>query len=124
MPIMITIVAVNFLFSRNTKDEASMLAPTALRTKFEQLPKGAIRTEALDIADQLDTLAGDYDAATEAAMNAYIEDVAQWDSSADALLEVLQPLDRRRDNTLPQLIQLRQHLVDTLSPEEWDDVFG
>jgi hypothetical protein len=121
---MITIVAVNFLFSRNTKDEASMLAPTALRTKFEQLPKGGIRTEVLDIADQLDTLAGDYDAATEAAMNAYIEDVAQWDSSADALLEVLQPLDRRRDNTLPQLIQLRQHLVDTLSPEEWDDVFG
>ena len=57
-------------------------------------------------------------------MNAYIDDVKQLNSSADTLIATFQPMDERRQETLPQLIQLRQRFVDILTSEEWDEVFS
>jgi hypothetical protein len=124
MPVLITISAITYLFYGGSNGEVSFLDPAALREKLETLPKGSTREESLLLADQLDALAREYDIATDAAMNAYIDDVQQINSSADTLIATLQPMDVVRHETLPQLIQLRQHLVDILTPEEWDDVFS
>ena len=124
MPVLITIATVSALFKGGSKEQPGFLAPTALRAKLEELGDGPARSQALEIADQLDALARQYDDATDAAMSAYIEDVEQWSSTADELIEDLQPLDQLRGQTLQELIQLRQRLVDALSAEEWDEVFG
>ena len=124
MPILITISAITYLFYGGSDGEVSFLDPAALREKLETLPQGSTREEALLLADQLDALAREYDRATNAAMNAYIDDVQQFNSSADTLIATFQPMDERRQETLPQLIQLRQRFVDILTPEEWDEVFS
>jgi uncharacterized membrane protein YccC len=124
MPILITIATVTALFKRGSKEQPGFLAPTALRAKLEDLEEGPARSEALEIADQLDALASEYDDATDAAISVYIEDVEQWSSTADELIEDLQPLDQLRRQTLSELVPLRQRLIDALSPEEWDQVFG
>jgi len=124
MPILATIATVTYLFSRGSKGEAGFLAPAVLREKIEKLPEGSTRTKALGVADRLDTLAREYDSASEAAMNAYAADVKDWNSSADKLIADMGPLDMVRGNTLSEVTRLRDDLVDALSPEEWDEVFG
>ena len=126
MPVLVTISAVTYLFKRGSGDEeerASFLAPDVLRNRLAALPEGPTRKIALGIADQVDTLAVAYDAATAAAMSAYSDDVAKWKSSADTLTATLKPMDQTRATTLPDLIELRKRLVDTLTPEEWRQVF-
>ena len=56
-------------------------------------------------------------------MKAYITDVEKWDSSADKLIEDLQPSDQLRKKMLPELIRMREDLVELLSLEEWEGVF-
>jgi hypothetical protein len=124
MPILVTIATVTYLFSKGSKGEAGFLAPAVLREKIEKLPEGSDRTKALGVADRLDTLAREYDSATDAAMSAYITDVKDRNSSADMLIEDMEPIDRVRGNTLSEVVRLREDLVDALSPEEWDEVFG
>ena len=122
MPVLITIATVTYLFM-GSKDHPSFLDPAALRKKIEKLPEGTTRTQALGIADRLDTLALEYDDVTDASMKAYIADVEKWDSSADKLIEDLQPSDQLRKKILPELIRLRERLVEILSVEEWEEVF-
>ena len=122
MPVLITIATVTLIF-KGSKDDASFLDPAALRKKIEKLPEGTTRTEALGIADRLDTLALEYDDVTDASMKAYIADVEKWDSSADKLIEDLQPSDQLRKKMLPELIRMREDLVELLSLEEWEGVF-
>ena len=125
MPILITITTISYLFLRGSGGgSASFLDPAALRKKLEELPVESARAQALGIADQLDTLARDYDQATEAAMNAYLTDVAKWRSSASSLIDVLQQQDQVRGSVLRDLVQLRRSLRETLSPAEWDQVFA
>ena len=122
MPVLITIATVTILF-KGSKDHASFLDPAALRERIEKLPEGTAQAEALGLADQLDTLALEYDEVTDASMKAYIADVEKWDSSADKLIEDLQPSDQLRKKMLPELIRLRERLVEILSVEEWEEVF-
>ena len=124
MPVLVTIAAVTYLFSGGSKEKAGFLAPSALREKLEELPEGSTRAEALGIADDLDSLADEYDESADDAMNKYAEDVKDWSSSVDELLGALEPSDRIRSKTIRELVRLRQRLVDALTPEEWDEVFG
>ena len=124
MPVLMTITTVTYLFARGGKGNAGFLDPMGLRKKMEKLKDEDSRRESLVLMDQLDTLAKEYDTATTAAMKTYIEDVKQWKSSAEELAKVFEPHDRVRAETLPKLIELRQRLLDTLSPEEWDKVFS
>ena len=124
MPILVTISTITYLFVSGSKGgSASFLNPAALRKKLEELPEESTRTRALVIADQLDTLARRYDGATEATMSAYLADVAKWKSSASSLIESLEEHDQVRGRVLRDLVQLRQRLLETLSPAEWDQVF-
>jgi hypothetical protein len=124
MPVLITIATITYLFKGEPDDLAGFLNPAALRNRLEELPEGPTRNAALGIMDRIDTLAQEYDDATDAAIAAYIADVEKWGSTADILIEDLQPADKLRGQTLPEIIELRQQLIDALTPEEWDQVFG
>lgn len=124
MPVLTTIATVSYLFARGGKGNAGFLDPMGLRKKMEKLKDEDSRRKSLVLMDQLDDLAQAYDAATTAAMDAYVADIKQWKSSAEELVEIFEPQDRVRAETLPKLIELRQRLLDTLSPEEWDKVFS
>ena len=123
MPVLATIAAVSFLFGRSRK-KASLLDPAGLRAKIEKLPEGPSRTKAIALVDSLDRLAAEHDAATDAAIKAYITDVEKYTTSTDQLVEDFKPLDQARTRVYQELIEVRQTLIDTLSPEEWDKVFG
>ena len=123
VPVLVTIAAVNFLFG-GSKEKASFLNPPALRAKLEKLPEGENRTRYLALVDRLDVLAKEHEAATDAAIKAYIADVEKYTTTADQLADDFEPLDRERTKVYRELIEVRQDLIDTLSPEEWKKVFG
>ena len=123
MPVLVTIAAVSYLFG-GSKDQASFLNPAGLRAKLEKLPEGSTRTEALVLADKLDLLAKKHENATDATMRAYAADVERYTTTTDQLVDDFEPLDQIRAKVYRELVELRQALIDTLSPEEWDQVFG
>ena len=123
MPVLVTIAAVSYLFG-GSKSKASFLNPPALRAKLEKLPEGENRTKSLALVDRLDVLAKAHDEATDAVIRAYITDVEKYTTTADQLANDFEPLDRSRTKVYRELIEVRQDLIDTLSPEEWDQVFG
>jgi hypothetical protein len=124
MPVLVTIATITYLFKGAPEDQPGFFNPAALRAQIEALSEGPARTEALEILDQLDALAREYDDATDAAMGAYIADVEKYDSTADDLISDLLPPDQIRMSTLPKVIRLRERLVEALSEAEWDEVFG
>lgn len=126
MPVLVTIATVNALFrgSKGSKDKVSFLNPPGLRVKLEDLREGSARTRALALADRLDLLAKEYNDARDAAISAYAADVKKWATTPDQLSDDLEPLDRMRTKAYQELVEMRQALIDTLSPEEWDQVFG
>jgi len=124
MPILVTLASIKILFKGDADERAGFLAPVALHEKLEALPESPTRTTALAISDQLDGLAQTYDDATDVALSAYVIDVEKYDSTADDLIKDLQLPDQLRGATLPEVISLREQLVDVLSPEEWDQMFG
>ena len=122
MPVLVTIAAVSYLFG-GSKDQASFLNPAGLRAKLEKLPEGSTRTRALALTDKLDLLAKEHEDATDATLSAYAADVERY-TTTDQLVDDFEPLDQERAKVYRELVELRQALIDTLSPEEWDQVFG
>ena len=123
MPVLVTIAAVSYLFG-GSKKKTSLLDPAGLRKKIEKMPEGESRTKALALVDRLDMLANEHNQATDAALKAYIADVENYTTRTDELIDDFEPLDRVRTNVYRELVEIRQALIDTLSPEEWEKVFG
>ncbi len=123
MPVLVTIAAVSYLFG-GSKDKVSFLNPSGLRAKLEKLPEGSARTRALALADKLDLLAKEHDEATDAVLSVYAADVERYTTTTDQLVDDFEPLDQERAKVYRELVELRQALIDTLSPDEWDQVFG
>ena len=123
MPVLVTIAAVSYLFG-GSKEKASFLNPAGLRKKVEKLPEGAERTSVIALVDRLDILAKEHEAATDAAINAYITDVEKYESATRQLVEDFEPLDRVRTRVYREIVEVRQAMVETLSTKEWDKVFG
>ena len=123
MPVLVTLAVVSYLFG-DSKDKASFLNPTGLRAKLEKLPEGPARTRALALTDELDLLAKAHEDATDAVLSVYAADVESYTTTTDQLVDDFEPLDQERAKVYRELVELRQALIDTLSPEEWDKVFG
>ena len=123
MPVLTTIAIVSYLFG-GSKDKVSFLNPAALRAKLEKLPEGSTRTRALALTDKLDLLAKEHEDATDAVLSVYAADVERYTTTTDQLVDDFEPLDQERAKVYRELVELRQALIDTLSPEEWDQVFG
>ena len=123
MPVLVTIAAVSYLFG-GSKEKTSFLDPVGLRKKIEKLPEGENRTKAIALVDRLDVLAQEHNAATDAALKAYIADVEKYTTSTDQLVADFEPADWERTKVYRELIEVRQAMVETLSAKEWDKVFG
>ena len=122
MPVLVTIATVSYLF-KGPKDKASFLDPPSLRAKLEKFPEGSTRTKALEIVDRLDVLAKEHNEATDAVIAAYAADVEKWKTPPDKLVDDFEPLDQVRTKVYRELLEIRQALIETLSPDEWNRVF-
>ena len=124
MPVLITIATVNALF-RPGSEQISFLDPDSLRARCnEMIEDTETRARALMLTEELLRLAQQYNRAVAASVEAYIAKSGQWDSSANDLIELLQPWDSARARTVGGIVRVRQSMRELLTTEQWDRVFG
>lgn len=123
MAVVATITTITLMFFKGGK-RASLLDPKALRKAVEKLPKGEAREESLKVVALLDGLARQYELTTESNLEAYTRTAERWDSSASSLAQIREPADRARVQTLLKIVDLRESLLRTLTPQQWEKVFG
>ena len=120
---LITATVISLLLFRGG-GQASFLDPVALRDRIrDEVPEGQARQAALALADELLELARAYVAATKAVLDEYMLHTSRGTSSAESIIDIVGPLDRSRFETLREIVRLRQSLLGSLSPEEWQSVF-
>lgn len=124
MPVLITIATINALF-RTGSEQISFLDPDALRERCNDVIEDTeTRARAVKLTEQLQQLARQYNSAVAASVGAYLDKSAQWDSSANDLIELLQPWDKARADTVQGIVRVRQSMRELLTAEEWARVFG
>ena len=124
MPVLITIATVNALF-RPGSEQISFLDPEALRTRCNEVIEDTeTRARAVMLTEELMRLAQQYDLAVAASVDSYLAKSAQWDSSANDLIELLQPWDSARLRTIEEIVRIRQSMHELLTTEQWNRVFG
>lgn len=124
MPVLITIATINALF-RTGSEQISFLDPDALRERCNDVIEDTeTRARAVKLTEQLQQLARQYNSAVAASVDAYLDKSAQWDSSANDLIELLQPWDKARADTVQGIVRVRQSMRELLTAEEWARVFG
>ena len=124
MPVLITIATINALF-RTGSEQISFLDPDALRERCNDVIEDTeTRARAVKLTEQLQQLAQQYNTAVAASVDAYLDKSAQWDSSANDLIELLQPWDKARADTVQGIVRVRQSMRELRTAEEWARVFG
>ncbi len=124
MPVLVTIATINALF-RPGSEQISFLDPEALRERCNAvIGDNETRHRALLLTEELMRLAQQYNKAVAASVEAYLTESAQWDSSANDLIELLQPWDSARLQTVQGIVRVRQSMRELLTNEQWDKVFG
>ena len=125
MPVLVTIATINFLFGTPDEEAVSFLNPYVLRARCkEEIEDANKRQQAVELTEQLQQLAAQYQEAVVATVDAYIDESVKWESSADGLIEVLEPWDSTRTKTLQEIVRVRQAMHDLLTTEQWNRVFG
>jgi hypothetical protein len=123
VPVLITIATINALF-RTGSEQISFLDPDALRERCNDVIEDTeTRARAVKLTEQLQQLARQYNSAVAVSVDAYLDKSAQWDSSANDLIELLQPWDKARADTLQGIVRVRQSMRELLSTEQWNRVF-
>lgn len=124
MPVLITIATVNALFRLGPDEKVSFLNPDALHARCsDAIEDTETRERAVILAEQLQQLARRYEQAVAASVDAYIEKSAEWDSSANDLIELLQPWDDIRLQTVQEIVRVRQSMRELLTAEQWNRMF-
>ena len=124
MPVLVTIATINALF-RPGSEQISFLDPEALRERCNAvIGDNETRHRALLLTEELMRLAQQYNKAVAASVETYLTESAQWDSSANDLIELLQPWDSARLQTVQGIVRVRQSMRELLTNEQWDKVFG
>jgi hypothetical protein len=124
LPVLITLATINAL-SRPGSEAVSMLNPGILQARcMEAIEDTEIREQAVMLTAELQQLTQRYQNAVAESLDAYLTKSAEWDSSADDLIEILEPLDILRIQTLQDIVQVRLLMREILTAEQWDNVFG
>ena len=98
MPVLVTIATISILFRGGST--VSFLDPAMLRDQLEdELEESAARDDALLLVDKLEQLAGQYDTSLAASVEAYVTESANAESTAEDLIEILEPAAWRTDAT-------------------------
>ena len=72
---------------------------------------------------ELQSLVPRYEAAVSETIDAYLVKLRNWQSSADDLIELLDPLDHERIRTLEEIVRLRHAMRELLNANQWNQVF-
>jgi hypothetical protein len=124
VPVLVTIATINALFRIST-DGVSFLDPDALRARVVDVIEDTdTRERALQIIGELQSLAREYEDKVTATVDLYLAESATWDSSATELIDLLEPMDGDRVQTLQDIVQARQSMRDLLTNEQWKRVFS
>jgi hypothetical protein len=124
VPVLITIATVNALF-RPGSEQISFLDPEALRARCNDVIEDTeTRARAVMLTEDLMRLAHQYNMAVASSVEAYLAKSAQWDSSANDLIELLQPWDSARIQTIQGIVRVRQSMRKLLAEDQWNRVFG
>jgi len=126
MPVVTTMTIIALMTGRGTQD-LPFSDPEVLRGLLDKALAGeadGTLKEALMIADELETLLTSYRASVESSIDAYIEESSNRYTAAPELIERLEPIDRKRTQTLQAVIDLRQSLLELLGDEQWEAVFN
>lgn len=124
MPILTTIALLN-RFSPSDPEVVSFLNPEALRVRcMDEIKDINKRERAVKLTEELQQLSGQYEKAVVATVEAYIAESVKWESSANGLIELLEPWDSTRTRTLQEIVRVRQSMQELLTTEQWNRVFS
>jgi len=125
MPVLLTTAAVSLIFLAGNKPEgrASLLDPPSVRRAIEALPESERRSRSLEIVRNFDRIIREQQANAAVVLDAYAEQVAA-NAPAASLIETLRPVDEAFARLMKELRGEREALLETLTAEEWDAVFG
>lgn len=123
MPILTTMAIIN-LFSPSDPEVVSFLNPEALRVRcMDEIEDIDKRERAVKLTQELQQLASQYEKAVVATVEAYIAESVKWESSANGLIEQLEPWDSTRTRMLQEIVRVRQSMREILTVEQWNRVF-
>ena len=123
MPVLATLAAVSFLFPAGS-NEASFLNWEVLRARCKnEIEDVETRDKAVQLTEELQRLTGQYQQVVLATMDTYRDESEKWESAANGLIELLQPLDEARAQVLQDIVHVRQSMHELLTPEQWLRVF-
>ena len=125
MPVLATLAAINLVFGSSSNEAVSFLNPYKLRARCkEEIENVHKQAQAIALTEELERLAAQYQKSVVITLEAYIEESVKWESSADGLIDVLEHWDRSRDNTLREIVRVRQAMHDLLTAEQWARIFS
>lgn len=124
MPVL-TSLTINYFFGSPDKDAVSFLNPAALSERCHDVIEDADkRSKAVKLSDELQRLSSQYQKAVITTLEAYIDESVKWDSSAEGLIEIAEPLDESRRKALQDIIRVRRAMRELLTTEQWHQVFS
>jgi hypothetical protein len=124
MPVLTTIAILN-IFSPSDPEVVSFLNPEALRVRcMDEIEDTDKRERAVKLTQELQQLASQYEKAVVATVEAYIAESVKWESSANGLIELLEPWDSTRTRMLQEIVRVRQSMREILTIEQWNRVFS
>lgn len=123
MPVLVTLATINFLFGSGSGD-VGFLNPDGLRARcMDEIEDTDTRDRAVKLTKELQRLMHRYENAVTKTLDAYLTESVKWESSANGLIKLLEPMDNNRTETLQEIARLRQSMLDTLTVEQWNRVF-
>lgn len=123
MPVLATLAITNLLFGSGSEG-VSFLGPDALRARcMDEIEDADTRERAVKLTEELQRLARRYEDAVSATLDAYLAESVKWESSANGLIELLEPMDSVRVRTLQEIVQVRQSMLEILTVAQWNRVF-
>lgn len=123
MPVLVTLATIHFLFGSGSED-VSFLDPDDLRARcMDDIEDADTRDRAVKLSEELQRLMHRYENAVTKTLDAYLTESVKWESSANGLIKLLEPMDNNRAETLQEIVRLRQSMLDTLTVEQWNRVF-
>ena len=125
MPVLATIAAINFFSGSDSENSASFLNPEMLRERCRQVIEDEDKLKkAIKLSDDLQRLSAQYQQHVITTVEAYIDESVKWESSSDGLIDLLEPMDNYRRQTLLDIIQVRQSMKELLTSEQWHQLFS
>lgn len=123
MPVLVTLATINLLFGSGSED-VGFLDPDGLRARcMDEIEDADIRDRAVKLSEELQRLKHRYEDAVTETFDAYLTESVKWESSANGLIKLLEPMDNDRTETLQEIVRLRQSLLGILTVAQWNRVF-